>query len=446
MVSRIRFLVQIHFLISHSISINISHSTNPSTAPHPPATRQEPETSVPSISESSLATALPPHHPSPNSAPGSSSHPIDIDGFELAPIAPAVQSHNSPFFGLQPRVPSRPKPKTQTCTGFPFWAEDGPDRGLAHYPWAMHDANMLRWDPEVRGLQIYLRAHTCLKVVKIANPGDPPVCSNCSGLQYTDRYRNIVNRITNGCHESTKFVFMTMAQLVEGNRRRIRQYNSGRLSSLNAGRKLVVHAKEMDSYKRVLAVIATGKVNRVHAILTVARRNGSGVHGILDILNQAHNGMYQVKSFAEADFHKAELALRLGGGRMCEVLHNAEGLPAPRTVRAHSTYTQLVPSPSYPTATEIIANIDRSFTKPLKHTDSSGPVGAVMMIDELALDKRIRWDPLSNKLLGICREHGAQNVSLELSSIDDMEAINASIKKGRCHLASEVRFGPGLHG
>lgn len=334
------------------------------------------------------------------------------------------------------------KPRFQECTGFPFWDEDRPNKGLSHYPWALHDANMLPWDPEVLQKRLYLRSHHCLEEVKITDTASSAICSSCNDLQYTPQYRNLVSRITNGCHESTKLVYQTMAQVVEKYRRRTRQYDNSRLTSLNAGRKLLVHAKEMDSYKRVLAAIASGEVKRVHAVLTVARRNGSGIHGIAGIINQAIDHLYSVKSFSEAEYHKAELAMRLGGAQLCEILHRADGLPAPRTVRTHSSFVQLLPSPSYPTVAEITTNIQRSFTRPLQHAESPGKVGAVLMIDEIALDKRYRWDPATNKLLGICREHGAQNISLEIGSLDDMDAANAAIADGRCHLASEVCFAP----
>jgi hypothetical protein len=41
------------------------------------------------------------------------------------------------------------------------------------------------------------------------------------------------------------------------------------------------------------------------------------------------------------------------------------------------------------------------------------------MFDELAIEKRPRWDDKSNKFLGVCCEHG-HATSLEFTSEDDL--------------------------
>ena len=43
----------------------------------------------------------------------------------------------------------------------------------------------------------------------------------------------------------------------------------------------------------------------------------------------------------------------------------------------------------------------------------------ILMFDELAIEKRPRWDDKSNKFLGMCHEHG-HVTSLEFTSKDDL--------------------------
>lgn len=342
----------------------------------------------------------------------------------------------------QPSTKSRTTASTSTrrrpCLGFPFWKVDrGTAVGLAHYPWALHDENVLSWDPELRrGRKIYLRSFECTE--NVASTATE-ACPKCAAIPNTTSFRNLLTRIIDGCHESTKLVFHTPAQLIEGNRRRKRENDSLRLSSLNAGRDLLFRARELDAFKRVVGVIAGGKVNRVHAILTVAHRNGAGINTIFNQLVLATNHGYSVKSFDEVEFHKAELGLHLGGARLAEIIHNAYGGPAVRTIRKRNKFIQLVPSPSYPTPSEITTNVKRSFPRPLEHVGTGGLVGAILMIDEVAINRCVRWYPSTNKFLGVCREHGHKNVSLEFASIKDAEALKTALEGGQCHLACEVR-------
>ncbi|KAK7024706.1 hypothetical protein R3P38DRAFT_3532308, partial [Favolaschia claudopus] len=59
------------------------------------------------------------------------------------------------------------------------------------------------------------------------------------------------------------------------------------------------------------------------------------------------------------------------------------------------------------------------------------------MLDEIALEKRPRWDNKTNKILGACREH-SHRVSLDFCDLDDAVAFFASLDAKKVHLASEA--------
>lgn len=61
------------------------------------------------------------------------------------------------------------------------------------------------------------------------------------------------------------------------------------------------------------------------------------------------------------------------------------------------------------------------------------------MLDEIAVEKRIRWDHRTDYFLGVCREH-AHNASFEFCSSDDMDALFQRIDDDEIHYASEVRY------
>jgi hypothetical protein len=62
---------------------------------------------------------------------------------------------------------------------------------------------------------------------------------------------------------------------------------------------------------------------------------------------------------------------------------------------------------------------------------------AVAVFDELAIEKRPRWDDKSDKVLGICHEHGS-GTSLEFTNEDDLETLWDELGSGKIHLAHEV--------
>ena len=64
---------------------------------------------------------------------------------------------------------------------------------------------------------------------------------------------------------------------------------------------------------------------------------------------------------------------------------------------------------------------------------------AVLMFDEIATEKRIRWDQLTNLFLGVCRQH-AYKLCLEFINEDDMVQLFHAIDKQEVHCAAEVRL------
>jgi len=65
----------------------------------------------------------------------------------------------------------------------------------------------------------------------------------------------------------------------------------------------------------------------------------------------------------------------------------------------------------------------------------------VVMFDELAAEKRIRWDPKTNYFLGVCRQH-AHKTSMEFINEGDLEELFRCLDDGDIHYAAEVRKFP----
>ncbi|KAJ7882900.1 hypothetical protein B0H13DRAFT_2538947, partial [Mycena leptocephala] len=95
-------------------------------------------------------------------------------------------------------------------------------------------------------------------------------------------------------------------------------------------------------------------------------------------------------------------------------------------------------SPRTPTMQEMLHNLDTAF--PIPHpppSDGSVGPGFQIMIDEIKVEGRMRWDPRSNMILGLCREHSAE-FELNFLGVEQAEALHAGLAKNTVHLASEA--------
>lgn len=131
-------------------------------------------------------------------------------------------------------------------------------------------------------------------------------------------------------------------------------------------------------------------------------RNHAGVRGLLKLAAQAAAGVYHPGHGAEEKM-KSLLFLRLGGARLAGIAHRALGLPSLSTIRHNTVICPLCPSPGKPTLSEIEYNINACFdATPDDPLETPHIVHVVLMLDEIALEKRLRWDDKTNMILGIC--------------------------------------------
>jgi hypothetical protein len=160
---------------------------------------------------------------------------------------------------------------------------------------------------------------------------------------------------------------------------------------------------------------------------------------MLETVKRAAEGTYHLKGYDEEDDLQALLFLHLGGACVADIAHHIFGTPSAQTIHTHTTVPQIIPLPSFPTCEEIQCNITASFEGLLDGLGISGQkmLHAVAVFDELAIEKWPRWDDKSNKVLGICREHGS-GMSLEFTNEDDLETLWDELGSGKIHLAYEV--------
>jgi hypothetical protein len=83
-------------------------------------------------------------------------------------------------------------------------------------------------------------------------------------------------------------------------------------------------------------------------------------------------------------------------------------------------------------------NLDVSFPSPFPSpSDGSIGPGFQIMIDELKVEGKMRWDSRTNMILGICRDHSA-TYDLEFRGIIQAESLHAALANNSVPLGSEV--------
>ncbi|KAJ7835278.1 hypothetical protein B0H14DRAFT_3707147 [Mycena olivaceomarginata] len=153
-------------------------------------------------------------------------------------------------------------------------------------------------------------------------------------------------------------------------------------------------------------------------------KNGASIFTTLEKISRATDGNFNPKSYTHADHQLLYLLLRLGGHAAAELGHRCLGLPSISAAKGHVATVPLV------------HNLEVSFPTPFPPPpDGSIGPGFQIMVDEIKVEGRMRWDPRSNMILGICREHSAE-YELEFFSIKEAEALHAGLAKNDVHLAS----------
>jgi hypothetical protein len=321
----------------------------------------------------------------------------------------------------------------ETCPGFQLTFPPGQWADTS-YPFALHTLLSLPWYYSTRKEGFFLVSHSCLGLAVAGQR-----CRPCDDLRNNEYLENIIARYTDGIHDNSPLVFHGIGGLVEVVRRKTSVIDVLRLRRLNDARKLIGQEGVIDVHKQMLVALSTQRIPRIDYVLRLGFKHGAGIHSMLETIKRAAAGTYHPKGYDEEDDLQALLFLRLGGARVADIAHHIFGTPSARTIRTRTTVPQIIPLPSFPTHDEIQRNVVASFEGLLDGLGISGQkmLHAVAMFDELAIEKRPRWDDKSNRVLGICREHGS-GTSLEFTNEDDLETLWDELGSGKIHLAHEV--------
>jgi hypothetical protein len=305
------------------------------------------------------------------------------------------------------------------------------------YPFGLHNERLIPWNYHSIDDNFYLQSKTCTKAM--VEPGK--VCAPCQALLSTTIYQGVIDRMQHGVHESTPLAYHGVGGLVTVIQRKSHQVQQLRFTKLNNSRKLLGKVAALEDHKQWIMAVASGKVDRVASLVQAGLAHHAGIRSLIKEYDRAAQKLYKPKGYTEEDIMRSIVLLRLGGARVAEFAHLSLSLPSLTTIRRNTVIRPLVVSPSTPLVSEIEANIltclEAFQVSESSHLATKRISHQIVMLDELATERRPRWDDLTDKFQGTCREHNTK-IPLTFSSQKELDILCQALETGDVHLACEV--------
>ncbi|KAG9122901.1 hypothetical protein FRC07_000528, partial [Ceratobasidium sp. 392] len=339
----------------------------------------------------------------------------------------------------QPECQTLPE-NTEACPGALYYYGISM---FSHYPWHLHDSNLLDYklsfiDPDGRFFRVC--SYKCTR----KSPRSAAACPACDQIILGQRFQQLVQRADPNAPvtPSTNIQLQTYSQLCDLLKDKTSKINKLKLKDLSSQQCIQSLLTRMDEQKRLMLVISQSDDTAVGRIIKTALQNGAGIETIIDRIVKAQQGLFSPKNYSQKAFDLVALVLRIGGPRLAFAVAKALHLPSVSTVRDRLDLPRLLPSIGFPTSDEILANIESFFGSEALPSNSNSQSGWSLMIDELALEARLRYHKLLDAIVGMCREHSdadcLKNLSTQSDTLGTLTAIKEQLDHGGCHRATEA--------
>uniref|UniRef100_A0A8H7XX72 Uncharacterized protein n=1 Tax=Psilocybe cubensis TaxID=181762 RepID=A0A8H7XX72_PSICU len=362
---------------------------------------------------------------------------IDID----MPLESAISLNTSPRpqpVNFVPRTPAANSISNTlaACKGYPLPIPPG-NSPHSTYPFSLHDTLSLPWNYEVKHNQMVLRSFHCKKSGSLVHFG---ICSACHELSTDATLKGIIDRMEHGINDNTPYAYYSINGLKAKLRQKDTKISFLKLRGISQARTILRKTTSLGYHKRLMVAVASRRYGNVERLFQIALRQKRGVPYIISMYEAAASNLYRPKSFSEHDDMLGLLLMKLGGSRIAGIAHRALGLPGITTLRNRAIMPPLIPSPSHPTESEVSKNLLACFESLKDVLAGVDVLHANLQLDEIAVERRIRWDDHTNVFLGVCREHGKQT-ALEFNSESDMVELFQSLDNEEVHFAREATVG-----
>ncbi|KAG6894559.1 hypothetical protein C0992_005594 [Termitomyces sp. T32_za158] len=331
------------------------------------------------------------------------------------------------------------KPVEHPCPGYKLVIPDG-GSPYSSYPFLIHTKHVVPWQLQVVKQDLILYSTSCSGIAGNSNQSGASFhpCSYCAHLHNHNMIMGIRHRNLDGAHEMTPWQYLTPAHMLSLLQRKTNQNNLLKLRLLKAAGKISHRNRHLDAWKRLSIAVGREEIPRLRALIAAEHRRGGSIFTILDKIDRAARRVYHPRGYERADFQRAFLIYKLGGFSTHRIVQRTLGVPSIDATKRHIVTVPLTSSPAIPTSTEIRENLSICYPPPNDlPNQAGGPItGMTMQVDEIKIQERLRWDPCTNMILGICREHG-QKCVLEFRTITQAEEIQRLLISKHVHLATE---------
>ncbi|KDN35862.1 hypothetical protein RSAG8_11224, partial [Rhizoctonia solani AG-8 WAC10335] len=315
-----------------------------------------------------------------------------------------------------------------------------------HYPWQLHapECNFLSYtfayiDPQ--GHFFYARSNKCMQ--KPSKSGAP--CVPCSQVPFSRQFQDLFARASSEkpLPPSTNLQYQTYPQICSLLKDRTSQKKTLQLKQIGLNHRIQTLSGRMDDQKRLISAIAQSDDAALGRIVQTALRHGAGVQTIINRLAQAQQGLYSPHHYLPKLYDLATLIHKIGGPRLLFAVAKEMHLPSISTVNGRLNLPRLLPSVGFPLESEILANIESFFGPNAPGYGSRNTcVGLSLMIDEIAIEPRLRYSIQQDTVLGFSREDSHLTHLNEMSTcsnpVDALLEAKALLDSGKCHRATEA--------
>lgn len=266
---------------------------------------------------------------------------------------------------------------------------------------------------------------------------DSGLCISCKVLTENRNLQGVLQWIETGIYENTPLTYHSVGGLVTLARRKTGQLRALQMRRLDDVWKLAGKAVALDDMKWWVMAVGSGKVECIDCLVRINLARSSSIQSLLNLYDWAAKRVYHPQNYTEEDQLQGLLLWRLSGSRVAGIAHQALNFPSVSILHHHMLIPRLLVFVLVPTKLEIKTNVTNNFEDMYELLESHWVIQQVFMLDELKTEEWLHFNDATNKIVGICCEHG-KKTSLEFTSEKEVGLLLDCIDKGEVHLAVEV--------
>jgi len=215
------------------------------------------------------------------------------------------------------------------------------------------------------------------------------------------------------------------------------------LAVLRAERKVTSLVRTVGFYERIQVLLSQHNVLGLQAALVQASKRNLGVKQVLEMIANCIKRTYKPKgNFTKEEEDMATLFLRLAGPNGLYALRQMLHLPSESYLYKWSCVATFRPVIFKPLQTytdgvieAAVANFHAFYLEPIQKGEmkwvQAYERGWMLMMDEVAIDEKVRYSPNGDYILGTCACHRSFTLGTVFSSMAEAEQVFIRLQQGR---------------